>query len=211
MKKKYLLLLVSLFVLWFATGCVERELPHLPGESGYDQGWGSSEDEENIDISDIDQNMTESGAMLGEEVHKVSRISFPMDEYVRLARVGKGTVKGQIYITDGYGKKVVGKATRLYLNPKTSYSDQWYQESYIGGQKMQKADDRLFNYLRFTSSDVNGNFAFYGVPSGSYYLIGTVRCGMECGYDTPKSIRIATLVTVKGNQVVQKDLVRQTY
>jgi len=211
MKKKYLLLLVSLFVLWFATGCVERELPHLPGESGYGQGWGSSEDEENIDISDIDQNMTESGAMLSEEVHKIPRIPFPMDEYVRLARVGKGTVKGQIYITDGYEKKVVGKATRLYLNPKTSYSDQWYRESYIGGQKMQKADDRLFNYLRFTSSDANGNFAFYGVPSGSYYLIGTVRCGMECGYDTPKSIRIATLVKVKGNQVVQKDLVGQMY
>jgi len=211
MKKKYLLLLVSLFVLWFATGCVERELPHLPGESGYGQGWGSSEDEENIDISDIDQNMTESGAMLSEEVHKIPRIPFPMDEYVRLARVGKGTVKGQIYITDGYEKKVVGKATRLYLNPKTSYSDQWYRESYIGGQKMQKPDDRLFNYLRFTSSDANGNFAFYGVPSGSYYLIGTVRCGMECGYDTPKSIRIATLVKVKGNQVVQKDLVGQMY
>ncbi|QOR62672.1 carboxypeptidase-like regulatory domain-containing protein [Sulfurovum sp. ST-21] len=211
MKKKYLLLLVSLFTLWFTTGCVERELPYLPGESGYGQGWGSSEDEENIDISDIDQNMTESGAMLSEEAYKVPRIPFPMDEYVRLARVGKGTVKGQIYITDGYGKKVVGKATRLYLNPKTSYSDQWYQESYIGGQKMQKADDRLFNYLRFTSSDANGNFSFYGVPSGSYYLIGTVRCGMECGYDTPKSIRIATLVTVKGNQVVQKDLVGQMY
>jgi len=97
------------------------------------------------------------------------------------------------------------------FNPKTSYSDQWYRESYIGGHKMQKADDRLFNYLRFTSSDANGNYAFYGVPSGSYYLIGTVKCGTECGYETPKNIRIATLVTVKGNQVVKKDLVGSMY
>jgi hypothetical protein len=106
---------------------------------------------------------------------------------------------------------VYGKSTRLYLNPKTSYSDQWYKESYIGGKKMAKADDRLFNYLKFTSSDENGNFAFYGVPSGRYYLIGVVTCGEACGYENPKKIRIATQVQVEGNEIVQKDLVGPMY
>ncbi|MCF6206983.1 MAG: carboxypeptidase regulatory-like domain-containing protein [Sulfurovum sp.] len=215
MKKTYKLLLTALFSLWFMTGCVQRGLPQLPGDhSGYGQGgWGSSseEEEENIDISDIDQNLTESGSDISQEAQKVARIPFPVSEYNRLARTGKGTVKGKIYVTDGYDRKVFGKATRLYLNPKTSYSDQWYRESYIGGHKMQKADDRLFNYLRFTSSDANGNFAFYGVPTGSYYLIGTVKCGQECGYETPKNIRIATIVKVSGNQVVEKDLVGNMY
>jgi hypothetical protein len=96
----------------------------------------------------------------------------------------------------------------LYLNPLTSYSEQWYKESYLGGYKMQKADSRLFNYLKFTASDKNGNFAFYGVPSGSYYLIGTVKCGEECGYDSMKNIRIATKVSVRGNQIVEQDLTR---
>ena len=50
------------------------------------------------------------------------------------------------------------------------------------------------------------NSHFYGVPSGSYYLIGTVKCGTECGYDTPKSIRIATRVTISGNHIVEQDL-----
>jgi hypothetical protein len=206
--------MMVVMALWLMTGCVQRGLPQLPGDqNGQTQGWGNSseEDEENIDISDIDQNLTESGAVLAEETQKVPRIPFPVSEYNRLARVGKGTVKGQIYVTDGYDRKVYGRATRLYLNPKTSYSDQWYKESYIGGRKMQKADDRLFNYLRFTSSDANGNFAFYGVPSGSYYLIGTVKCGEECGYETPKNIRIATQVTVSGNQVVEKNLVGKMY
>jgi hypothetical protein len=214
MKKNYRLLMMVMVALWLMTGCVQRGLPQLPGDqSGQTQEWGNSseEDEENIDISDIDQNLTESGAVLAEETQKVPRIPFPVSEYNRLARVGKGTVKGQIYVTDGYDRKVYGRATRLYLNPKTSYSDQWYKESYIGGRKMQKADDRLFNYLRFTSSDANGNFAFYGVPSGSYYLIGTVKCGEECGYETPKNIRIATQVTVSGNQVVEKNLVGKMY
>jgi len=74
---------------------------------------------------------------------------------------------------------------------------------------MTEPDSRLFNYLRFTASDGTGHFAFYGVPSGSYYLIGTVSCGVECGYESPKNIRVATKVTVKGNQVVHKDLYRQ--
>ena len=73
---------------------------------------------------------------------------------------------------------------------------------------MEKADSRLFNYLRFTAANSDGKFAFYGVPSGSYYLIGTVKCGTECGYDTPKNIRIATKVSVYGNKIVQKDLSR---
>jgi hypothetical protein len=211
MSKKYVLILTALFTLLTLTGCVERSLPTLPGESGYPGGWGANNDEENIDISDLDQNLTESETVIAEDSEKVARIPFPVEEYARLHRNGKGTIKGKIYISDGYDMKVVGKGTRLYLNPKTSYSDQWYEESYIGGHKMQKADDRLFNYLRFTSSDANGNFSFYGVPSGSYYLIGTVKCGLECGYDRPKNIRIATQVRVSGNQIITKDLVGRPY
>lgn len=168
-------------------------------------------DEENIDISDLDENLTESELSLSEETaaeQKMKRIPFPSAEYNRLARTGKGTIKGTIYINNAFQQKVFGAGTRLYLNPVTSYSNQWFKESYLGGQKMEKADSRLFNYLKFTASDSKGNFAFYGVPSGSYYLIGTVKCGTECGYDTPKNIRIATKVSVYGNNVVQQDLNR---
>jgi len=63
------------------------------------------------------------------------------------------------------GQNVYGKNTRLYLNPVTSYSKQWYQESYISGKKLSKADPRLYNYLRFTASDSNGKFSFFEIPS----------------------------------------------
>jgi len=96
----------------------------------------------------------------------------------------------------------------LYLNPVTSYSKQWYYESYLGGHKMEKADNRLFNYLRFTSANSQGQFAFYGVPNGRYYLIGTVKCAGQCGYSIPKNVRIATEVTINGNQIIQRDLSR---
>ena len=136
------------------------------------------------------------------------RVPFPVGEYSSLKRSGNGTVKGRIYVSDAYGNKIYGKQTRLYLNPVTSYSRQWYNESYIGGYKMQKADKRLYNYLKFTASNSQGKFAFYGVPSGTYYVIGMVKCGKACGYDTPRNIRIAKEVTVSESETVSVDLGR---
>ncbi len=212
---KYKTLLTILFAtLLLLSGCVQRELVIDEQKSGQSQNnmWADeTNQEENIDISDLDDmNGTESETMITEDTYteKMARIAFPVSEYNHLARSGKGTVKGSIYVKDAYGQKIFGAGTRLYLNPITSYSKQWYDESYLGGHKMEKADSRLFNYLRFTAANSDGVFAFYGVPSGSYYLIGTVKCGNECGYDTPKNIRIATHVKIQGNQVIEKDLNR---
>ncbi len=210
-RKSFLFFLFTATVLLF-NGCVERE---LTVDDGRHARWGdhSRAQEENVDISDLEeetQTMTEDEMVITDEggAQKVKRIAFPISEYARLPKIGKGTVRGTIYLTDDYNRKILGGSTRLYLNPLTSYSRQWYQQSYLGGYKMDESDPRLFNYLKFTASDAQGNFSFYGVPSGRYYLVGTVQCGQECGYDTPKNIRIATEVSVMGNQVVQKDLTR---
>jgi len=215
MIKKYLLLFTALIMLFTLSGCVQDQLGLSSQKQGNNQqgnSWNYQEqdDGQNIDISDLDEGISESELGMVEEVQeqKMKRIAFPVGEYNRLAQSGKGTIKGAIYVNSPYGKKVFGAGTRLYLNPVTSYSNQWYNDSYIGGNKMEKADSRLFNYLKFTAADSQGNFAFYGVPSGSYYLIGTVKCGTECGYDADKSIRIATRVTVSGNQVLEQDLSR---
>ena len=138
----------------------------------------------------------------------VQRIAFPESEYNSLSKTGKAIVKGRIYITTSGGMKVYGKQTRLYLNPVTSYSTQWYKKSYLGGAKMSKVDSRLFNYLKFTTSDSNGNFEFLDVPSGSYYLIGVVKCGKQCGYSSVKNIRIAKKISVFGSDEVNIDLTK---
>ncbi len=207
-RKISLFFTLSVMLLLFA-GCVERDISVRSGQSGLN-GWGDGTSADDINISDLDENLTEDETMITEDMddEKMGRIAFPTSEYYRLARTGKGTVKGAIYVNDYSGRKIMGAGTRLYLNPATSYSDQWYRESYIGGYKMKEADSRLFNYLRFTAANSNGKFAFYGVPSGSYYLIGTVKCGTECGFDTPKNIRIATKVSIYGNKIVEKDLAR---
>ncbi len=130
----------------------------------------------------------------------VQRIPFPEDEYVTLPKSGDAVVEGDIYLQTSGGKKIYGKNTRLYLNPVTSYSTQWYEKSYLGGAKMSKVDPRLFNYLKFTTSDENGHFEFVNVPSGSYYLIGVVKCGGECGFVRDRTIRVAKKISVFGNE-----------
>ena len=194
------MIIMSLMAMSLFTGCVQRDIPFNKNF------WAHTSSVDDVNISDDNLTMSEMMIMEDGEENKMARIEFPESEYYRLARTGKGTVKGTIFVKDYYDKRVLGASTRLYLNPITSYSEQWYEESYLGGHKMQAADPRLFNYLKFTASDKNGNFAFYGVPSGSYYLIGTVKCAEECGYDSMKNIRIATKVSVRGNQIVEQDL-----
>jgi len=216
MKKTISSLGLSLLLLFVLSGCVQNDYG-FPGSNNKapanNNTWATqthADEGENIDISDLDEGISESELGMTETVEekKMQRIAFPTAEYNRLGRTGKGTIKGTIFVNSPYGKKIVGAGTRLYLNPVTSYSNQWYNDSYIAGNKMEKADSRLFNYLKFTAADSSGVFAFYGVASGSYYLIGTVQCSTECGYDTSKSIRIATRVTVSGNNIVEQDLSR---
>lgn len=209
MSKIVTIILMLSMTMFLFTGCVQPGLDTNKNRSSQNS-WADQTNVDDVDMSDFDDTITEDEMMITEEGggSKLERMEFPVSEYSRLVRTGKGTIKGSIYVKDLYDRRVLGASTRLYLNPITSYSKQWYEDSYLSGARMQEADPRLFNYLRFTASDKSGKFAFYGVPSGSYYLIGTVKCGQECGYGSLKNIRIATRVQISGNQIISKDLTR---
>jgi len=133
----------------------------------------------------------EEGRSMELKGQKIERIDFPIDEYRHLHRIGKNTLHGKVYLQNNINNnKILGKNIKLYLNPVTSYSRQWYQESYLGGYKLTPPDKRLFNYLKFTNSDDSGLFSFFGIPKGNYYLIGKITCGSECGYSPPRIIRL---------------------
>ncbi len=212
---KNFLVLFSLFLSFFYfTGCVgEPKIPDKKIKQEHDNSnlWAEKtnidKDVDSVDISDLDKNISSGvNETVIVDATIVQRIPFPIAEYQSLQRTGKGTINGYIFVEDSYGKKIYGKNSKLYLNPITSYSKQWYQESYIKGKKMSKADAKLFNYVKFTASGEDGRFAFYGVPTGGYYITGSVVCGFECGYDTPKNIRIATEVFLHGNEIVNQDI-----
>ncbi len=192
MHKRIVKIFFFIVAVLMLDGCTHYEFPKLPGSSTYKKN--NSTDESRVDVSGV-------GEGVSAEKIVVKRIPFPADEYAELKTTGNSTVKGKIYITHN-GTLINGHQTRLYLNPVTSYSNQWYRESYLAGHKMGKSDPRLFNYLKFTASDEEGNFAFYGVPAGSYYIVGTVKCD-ACG---GKNIRIAKKIRVNGTNTISVDL-----
>jgi hypothetical protein len=177
-------------VLFMLGGCTHVELPTV---SGRHQTPATQSD---IDVTGVNQGVESERVV-------IRRIPFPVDEYEKLNTMGDGVVKGTIALTYN-GHTHPGRQTRLYLNPVTSYSNQWYRESYLAGHKMGKSDPRLFNYLKFTASNQQGEFAFYGVPAGQYYVVGTVKCD-ACG---GKIVRIARRIRVSSSGTVHIDLTK---
>jgi len=138
----------------------------------------------------------------------MERMPFPEEEYRHLKKIGHSTVSGRIYLLNSENdQEIKGRKVKLYLNPVTSYSRQWYEESYLGGYKMSPVDKRLYNYLHYTSSDDQGRFDFYGVPQGDYYIIGSIACGKACGLNQEEKIRLVKEVHV-GSGVTKVDLMK---
>lgn len=167
---------------------------------------------------DIPQNNPTLGSMLESEDLNISmlpekntimeRMPFPVEEYKYVSKRGRSTVTGTVYLENSYSSvQVKGQKLKLWLNPVTSYSRQWYEESYLGGYKLSKTDKRLYNYLNFTYSDNTGKFSFFGVAAGDYYLTATMSCGEECGYSEKKSIRLVREISV-GRGVTTVDLMK---
>ncbi len=129
----------------------------------------------------------------------IQRIPFPVEEYKYIKRRGSSTVRGKVFLENKFTSEKITKAKiKLWLNPVTSYSQQWYQDAYLGGYKLSKSDKRLFNYLKFTYSSADGGFSFFGVPRGEYYLTGTIACSEECGFSKNKAVLLVRKVSVGG-------------
>lgn len=210
--------IVSLILLMlFFDGCKQEpepaKAPRLPMPPStqlekFDQNWPPKYCVDDcIDISDLKNQFNINDA--DQENKKIiNRIPFPEKEYKKLSSRGQSAVYGKIALQTKNGRRVVGSNARLYLNPYTSYSKQWFNENYMSGNKMNSADDRLYQYLRFATANDDGNFIFKNIPKGKYYLVGSVMCGRECGFDNIKNIRIVSEISVDIDGTVATSLFR---
>lgn len=139
----------------------------------------------------------------------MERMPFPVEEYARLRKRGYSTVLGTVYLENlNSGEKIMGEKVKIWLNPVTSYSNQWYEKDYLGGYKLTKIDRRIFNYMKLEYSKSDGKFSFSGVPKGEYYLVGSVKCTKACGLsDNRKNIRLVKRISV-GSGVTHVDLMK---
>lgn len=137
---------------------------------------------------------------------KAKRIPFPQSEYSQIPAKGNGSIRGNVLFRSDNGTEIPINGAKLYLNPVTSYSKQWYKETYLKGRTMEKADDRIYNYIKYTSSSKNGVYAFYELPRGTYYLTGIAKCGKRCGFGKNRTLNFFSEIYVDGSSEKEKDI-----
>ena len=108
----------------------------------------------------------------------IQRPPFPVSEYEKLNKTGTATITGQVFMTTRGGDVKYGAGETVRLNPKTSYSDFWYQtgKRYINGENITLAptDSRQRDYSFMTQADGEGRFTFEDIPDGRYYIASRV-------------------------------------
>lgn len=142
----------------------------------------------------------------------VPRIEFDHAEFEALPKSGTATVVGRAYIRTGDGQIYVPAQAHIRLNPKTSYSKQWYEVNYLQKRPIADADPRYLAHVRKVQPDGNGLFTFHDVPPGKYYLSAPIYW-TEQATDTTGAVRLRRTgafvcqeITVRRGAVVTADV-----
>jgi len=136
----------------------------------------------------------------------ITRIPFPLQEYKQLKSEGTSTLKGQAFLRTRGGDVKVAAGSEVLLNPVTSYSDQWYEESYLKLNPMTPVDQQLWQYVKKKIADASGRFTFTNVPAGSYYVTTIVTWEAATGYRgalEPQGGAVTKKITISEGQEVE--------
>lgn len=140
-------------------------------------------------------------------VEPIERMSFPEAEYTVLPATGTARIEGQAFLKTIGGDVKTAAGNAVYLNPVTSYSEQWYA-SYVTGRPLDPAepDPRLSKYIRETTADGEGRFEFADVPAGEYFVTTRVVWGVPTGsYGTisQQGGTVTKRISIKEGEVIK--------
>jgi hypothetical protein len=126
------------------------------------------------------------------------RIPFNESEYTVRPDSGDKVVSGKVFLTDQLDDTQVGGGSEVILEPLTSYSNQWFEVSYLNNRSLAAPDRRYFQYILKTKADKEGNFTFEKVAPGEYLLSSLVKWkAATCsGNVVSKKIPIAQKISV---------------
>ena len=109
-------------------------------------------------------------------------MTFPEAEYIVLPKSGTSTVKGQAFLKTRAGDVKTAAGNQVLLNPVTSYSIDWYKNSYLTNRRLENPDPRLAAYVPIQIADGSGRFTFKNVPAGEYFVTTSVTWEAPTGY-----------------------------
>ena len=139
---------------------------------------------------------------------KIQRVPYNPEEFAKYQKEGTATITGQAFMKTQSGDVKYAAGNEVWLNPKTSMSDQWYNEAYLGNDNHFNPEQELVGkgvdykkYLEaftYTQADGEGRFKFEKVPAGKYYLVSKVVWKVPSQYGLHRTGGyIAREVTIK--------------
>jgi len=99
------------------------------------------------------------------------QIPFDESAFAAYARPGSGSVVGQLIATDE-GNSYPGEGVPITLVPVTAYTREMVERELGEGVTLTPSDSRFKKYVRITTADHQGNFAFHQIPAGEYFVAG---------------------------------------
>lgn len=200
--KKISKILLSAITFFLIVGCTKNSdslqpvLQQTNQLEKFDDNWPPKEEQDqSVDLSDLQINEV----AIGEEELK---------EFYNLPQIGNSNIFGKIAIRSQSGQLINGAYSNIYLIPQTKYSKKWFNENYYSNEFSRNIDSKIYNFVKFTKSNQKGDFSFANMPKGKYYIIGNMRCGVECGFDANKSIRMASEIIVDKDGSVLKNIIK---
>ena len=134
----------------------------------------------------------------------LERIPFPAEEYEALTSTGTGAVSGQAFLRTRGGEVKTAAGSEVILNPVTTYSEQWWDEAFIGGSDLTAPDPRYGEYWRAKTVDAQGSFRFDRVPAGEYFITTVVFWEAPTAYGLqPQGGRVAERISVTNDAVTE--------
>jgi hypothetical protein len=104
------------------------------------------------------------------------QVPFDETEFAAYDRPGSGAITGQLAVVDpDNGRLRHGDRATVELLPVASYTTEMVNRQLGQGTRLFPADSRLKKYVRTTTTDHQGNFAFSSLPAGDYYVFGDVE------------------------------------
>ncbi len=109
----------------------------------------------------------------------IERVPYSAVEAAPYLTQGTATLTGKAYAIDVEGNKHYASGSRaVWLIPKTSMSDQWYDVMYLKRQDLTRANDKVYDLVRYTRPMSKGEFKFSNLPNGKYYLVAYIGWGV---------------------------------
>ncbi|MES3674881.1 hypothetical protein QC589_02885 [Halomonas elongata] len=122
--------------------------------------------DDSVDITDIgDERDTDRGRV-------PRQVDFPEDEYAALEKTGNAALSGRLTLDTASGT-VVGGGETISVAPVTTYSAEAAEQA-LAGRAVERADPRARAYTHTTRTDGNGYFMLRGLPSGNFYVSGSL-------------------------------------